>query len=154
MIYVYLYLHTYSFIPVLIFHVIVHVYTCVYHYLCVYVCVYYLHTCRKVHVGQIRRLEPCPHLFHGHHVCCVDVTTLLCLPPLLIPKCHCENTSPPWFPDMATPNIQTQSNQTLLTWNWHLNMINSQFAKLGIKNTDICIYAYINRTLSISYAAD
>lgn len=61
-----------QYILVLMFHVTVHMRILL--PLCVHVCVY-PHMCRKGHVGQTFWLAPCPHLFHCHHVCCVDVPT-------------------------------------------------------------------------------
>lgn len=96
-------------------------YTCVYcHSMCV---------CVSTHIGQgTWDNKGCVDLHHA--LTCFTATMCVVwmsqqpLPPsspYTPPQRHCENTSPPWFPDVDTPNAQTdnQSNDPFPVCKWH-----------------------------------
>lgn len=88
----------YHSIPTVMYHLTVpwHIGSCMFVRVCV-------STHGRGYVGQegFSLLASCPHLLHCHHVCCVDVTTTPASLLSLLPQRHCENTSPPWFPDVG-----------------------------------------------------
>lgn len=85
-------------------------------------------------------LHHAPACFTATTCVCVDVTTTPASLLSSLPQRHCENTSPPWFPDVGTHPVHRLAANRITrvpyandTKCWHSNVVNCHFFRTVVQ---------------------